>query len=281
MSKHIRFEQTARRLWCEPWLIMPRMHRVISDVFADHLNRKLSSPGISDLFDPVDAPTMEVQDGVAVIPIQGVISRKISQMERISGATDVVDLSAMIQQAEADPNVKAIVFDVDSPGGGVEGVEETAAQISAMTKPTIAHTSGIMASAAYWLGSAADLVYATSSSTVGSIGVYMAILDEARAYEEAGLHVDLIRSKKTPYKGAGLSGTSLTEEQRADFQAGVDYLYERFSGSVRAARPRISSDAMDGRTFFGSQSQQLGLIDAVAPLEKAISDARKMATLRR
>lgn len=277
----MRFERVARKLWCECWLILPRMHQVITGVFENHLQIRQQQPGVEELFDKAEPPAMDVRDGVAVIPIKGVISREISQMERISGAADVNEISAMVSMAEADSTVRAIVFDVDSPGGGVEGVEELAAQINATTKPSIAHTSGMMASAAYWLGAAADLIYASNSATVGSIGVYLPVLDQSRRYEQAGMYVDLIKSKKTPHKGAGFPGTSLTEEQRADFQAGVDYLYERFSGAVRKYRKQAKIEAMDGRTFFGSQAGEFGLIDANASLEKAIADARKMATMRK
>lgn len=276
----MRFERVARKLWCECWLILPRMHQVITGVFENHLQIRQQQPGVEDLFDKPEEMKYDVRDGVAVIPIKGVISREISQMEKISGAADVNDVSAMVAQAEADPNVRAIVFDVDSPGGGVEGVEELAEQIAGTKKPSVAHTSGMMASAAYWIGAAADMIYASNSSTVGSIGVYLPVLDQSRRYEQAGVYVDLIKSKKTPHKGAGFPGTSLTEEQRADFQAGVDYLYERFSGAVKRYRKQAKAEAMDGRTFFGSQAAGFGLIDAVATLATAIRDARKMAGMK-
>lgn len=280
MSNYIRFEKCARKIWAEPWLILPRMHQVISGVFADHLQRSVKQASVAELFEPQDAPAMQVRDGVGIIPVKGVISREISQMERISGAADVTEISAMVKMAEADPSVRAVVFDVDSPGGGVEGVEELAEEIGAMKKPSIAHTAGMMASAAYWIGSHASAIYATASATVGSVGVYLPILDESRAYEMQGVGVDLIRSTKTPMKGAGFPGTSLTEDQRANFQAGVDYLYERFSGAVKSNRKGISAEALDGRTMYGSQAGAHGLIDSVANLEKAITDARKLAGIR-
>lgn len=274
----MRFERVARKLWCEPWIILPRMHNVIAGVFAAHVNDRSNTAGLGDLFEPQEPEKMDIQDGVAVIPVRGVISREISSMERISGACDVEDIARMIGQAENDPNVRAAVFDMDTPGGGVEGVMETAEIIRAMKKPTISHTASMMASAGYWLGSAANAVYATGSSTVGSIGVYLPMLDQSRAMEQAGLVVDLIKSRKTPYKGAGYPGTSLTDDQRQDFQDGVDHLYDLFSGAVKRYRPMVSDDAMDGRTFFGTQAQAVGLIDSVASLQEAIRDAREMAS---
>lgn len=281
MSKYIRFEHVARKLWCEPWLILPRMHSVISGVFSDHLARRMENAGLGDLFEPQEEMPMEVRDGVAIIPVKGVISREISSMERISGAVDVMDIEDMIDEAEDREDVMAVVFEVSSPGGGVTGVEELAQRITDMKKPSVAWTGDMMASAAYWIGSAADVVYASTSADIGSIGVYLPIIDESRAMENAGKYVDLIRSTKTPHKGAGFPGTKLTEDQRAEFQAGVDYLYERFSGAVKRNRKMASADAMDGRTFFGPQALELGLIDAVAGLSTAINDARRMALMKR
>lgn len=281
MSKHIRFENVARKLWCEPWLILPRMHAVISGVFADHLSRRMDNAGLGDLFEPQEEMPMEVRDGVAIIPIKGVISREISSMERISGAVDVMDIEDMIDEAEDREDVRAVVFEVSSPGGGVTGVEELADRIKAMRKPSVAWTGEMMASAAYWIASAADVIYASTSADIGSIGVYLPVIDESRAMENAGMYVDLIRSTKTPHKGAGFPGTKLTADQRAEFQAGVDYLYERFSGAVKRNRKMASPDAMDGRTFFGPQALEYGLIDAVTGLSTAINDARRMAGMNR
>ena len=126
MSKYIRFEHVARKLWCEPWLILPRMHSVISGVFADHLARRMENAGLGDLFEPQEEMPMEVRDGVAIIPVKGVISREISSMERISGAVDVMDVEDMIDEAEDREDVIAVVFEISSPGGGVTGVEELA-----------------------------------------------------------------------------------------------------------------------------------------------------------
>ena len=281
MSKYIRFEHVARKLWCEPWLILPRMHAVISSVFEDHLSRRLDNAGLGDLFEPQEPEPMQVENGVAIIPVRGVISREISDMERISGAADVLDIEDMIDEAESRADVSAVMFDISSPGGTVTGVEELAQRIRDMRKPSLTWTGDMMASAAYWIGSAADIVYASTSADVGSIGVYLPIVDSTRAHEMAGEYVDLIRSTKTPHKGAGFPGTKLTEAQRAEFQAGVDYLYDRFAGAVKSARPMVSADAMDGRTFYGPQAKEMGLVDAIAGRKQALRDAATMGAMRR
>jgi signal peptide peptidase SppA len=180
----------------------------------------------------------------------------------------------LVQQ---DETVKAIVLDIDSPGGGVTGVEEAGARIRASSKPVIASVSGMAASAAYWLASQARAVYSTESAQTGSIGVYMALLDQSRRMEMEGVRVDLIKSEGSPLKAAGLPGLPLSDEQRANLQAQVDYIYARFTAAVSSTRRRLSADATKGGTFYGSAAKAAGLVDSIADLSTAIRDAAKLA----
>lgn len=275
----MKFERCLRRVWCEPWLILPTMHMTISGILARHY----AGDGIEidDLFDAPDA-AMTVADGVATIPIRGVISKDISKMERMSGAVDVREIETMLMAAASDVTVDAILLDVDSPGGTIQGVPELAARVAEVnnTKPVIAYTDGLMASAAYWISAGASAIYASESATVGSIGVYIALLDSSRAYELHGYKTDLIKSKDSPLKAAGLPGTSLTDEQRSDLQASVDYLYGQFSGFV-AKRRGVSPDAMRGQTMFGAQAVGVGLVDSVASLADAVRSAKLEGMMRK
>lgn len=277
MSKYTRFEKVARRLYCENWAILPRMHAVISDIFQKHVTRTISAQEI-ELFGEKEELVMSVVDGVAVIPVHGVISKGINAMDRMSGATDVDEIGAMLKAAMADESVSAVVLDVDSPGGSVSGVPELAAAVAELSKhkPVIAATESLMASAAYWISAGARAIYATPSAEVGSIGVYLPILDESGAYAAAGYKMEVLRSAETPLKGAGIPGTALTPEQRADLQAGVDYLFSMFSGFVKSHR-RVDSEAMRGQTLFGNQAKAAGLVDSIGGLAEAIRDAKKLA----
>ena len=274
--EYIRFEKTARRLYCEPWLILPRMHAVISDIFLQHVRNPTQAIGIA-LPEQPDVQA-EIIDGVAVIPVKGVIAKGISSMDRISGATDVDEIGEMISVAVADESVDAIVLDVDSPGGSVAGVPELSDAVYAATKskPVIAHTASLMASAAYWISAKANAIYATQSAEVGSIGVYLPILDESGAYAAAGYRMEVLKSAESPLKGAGIPGTSLTPEQRADLQAGVDYLYGMFAQAIKMRR-KPASEAMRGQTLFGAQALSAGLVDSIGSLTDAIRDAKKLS----
>jgi hypothetical protein len=171
-----------------------------------------------------------VENGVGILPICGPIGSNLSPIEKMLGGCDVADISASFDAFAVDPSVRTLLLDVDSPGGTVTGVPELAAQIAAFPKPTLAFTSGEACSAAYWLASQADDFLATPSASVGSVGVYLALLDSSAALARSGLFVDVI--KAGTYKAAGFPGTSLSEEQRALLQERVDMVHRMFMGAI-------------------------------------------------
>lgn len=277
---HARFMHCARKLYCEPWAITPAMHAQISDIFQRHVAGQ--SIDFEQPEDDVDPTDYDVIDGVAVLPIKGVISKDISDMERMSGAVDVEDVDAMLRSAMSRGDVDAIVLRVNSPGGSVDGVPELADAVAAASQivPVFAYADGLMASAAYYIAAGATAIYASRSAEVGSIGVYIALLDQSAAYAQQGYKRDIIKSSDTPMKAAGYPGTSLTPEQRAVWQSQVDFLYGEFSGFVRAHRS-VQDIALDGRTFLAPFAAEAGLVDSVASLQDAIRDAGEMGRKRK
>ena len=211
-----------------------------------------------------DRPQAYVRnDGIGVIPIDGVIGRGISPLESMLGAADIDTISEAIDAFEANPAVKKIAFRVNSPGGTVTGVPELASKIRRMSKPTMAYGEEAN-SAALWIAAAADKFTALPSGSIGSVGVYMVIPDFSQAYADAGVRMVVIKSKQSPLKGAGIEGTSLTEAQIADLQAQVDGIDEDFMASVRQTRTNVSQDAFTGGTFSGKQAARLGLVTGLA-----------------
>lgn len=285
----------TRAVYCEPWLIEPAMHRVLCGILDAHIKggrdeadaRKHGAELLAarepsaDEDDATEPAPYQIVDGVAVVPLSGVIGRKVSALEKSSGVTDVDGFANAVRQAANDPLARALVIDIDSPGGTVGGVQGAADAVRAASasKPIIAHSSDMMASAAYWIGSAAGAVYADETAVVGSIGVYAALLDSSRAMEMQGLKAEVFASG--PYKAAGLQGTSLTEAQRANIQARVDALAAIFKADVRRGRPAVSDEAMQGQTMLAGDARKAGLIDSVATIAGAIADARKWADMRK
>ena len=216
---------------------------------------------LSQLFG--QAPTAYVtEDGMGVVPIVGVIGKGLTPMEKMMGSCDLNDISMALDAMKADPAVKCIALQVSSPGGTVTGVEEIANQVRAMGKPTMAYTDSEMASAAYWIGSAADRVVASPSSTVGSVGVYMNLVDLSKAYDMAGAKSILIKSGI--YKGVGAEGTTMTAEQMSNLQESVDAIHADFKSAVNMKRTMVQANAMEGQTFSGKQAAQNGMVTGLA-----------------
>ena len=206
-------------------------------------------------------PVLEKFPPYAIVPIKGVIGRGLSDMEAACGACDIENVEEMLEDCVRDPAISVIVFDVDSPGGTSVGVPELAKRIRECGKRTIAFTSGDCCSAAYWLASQASEFYATPSSSVGSIGCYIAYHDMKAAFAQEGVTVDVIRAGAL--KGTGIPGTSLSDEQRAMLQGEVDEIHADFKADVLMVREFASESDMDGRQFSGKKAAEAGLVTAL------------------
>ena len=222
--------------------------------------------GFTDLLAQIfgEMPKPYKVGSVGVIPIVGVIGKGLSPIEKMTGSADLNDINKNIDAYVLDPEVKTIVFHIDSPGGVVGGVEETARKIANLSKPTVSYTDGMMASAAYWLGASADRVVASPSSDVGSVGVYMAIPDMSGLYKAAGVSMVVIKSSATPLKAAGIEGTSLTNEQISNYQSQVDGIYEDFVQSIKVKRKMVQAEALQGQTMSGKVAASKGLLTGLA-----------------
>ena len=124
---------------------------------------------------------------------------------------------------------------------------------------------------AYWLAASTRAILATPSAEVGSIGVYVAHQDMSALAKAMGLVVSVFRSGK--YKGAGVPGTSLSEDQAANIQSRVDSLAALFKSAVLTHRPGIAEETMQGQTFMGYQSAGVKLTDG---LVNNYEDAKKI-----
>jgi signal peptide peptidase SppA len=213
---------------------------------------------------------------VGVIPITGIISHRMNMMSQISGAggTSIEKLTAQFRQALGDTNCKAIVFDVDSPGGSVEGVMELASEIfnARKQKPITAVVNSMACSAAYWLASAANEIVCTPSGQAGSIGVYMTHQDESEALAKDGIKITVIKAGK--YKTEGNPSEPLSDEARAAFQSKVDDYYGMFVKAVAQNRGTSQAAVRDGygqgRSLLAAGALKEGLIDRVGTMDDVL-----------
>lgn len=212
---------------------------------------------------------------IGVIPIYGVIMPKANLMTEFSGGTTVEGIRGALRAALVDEEVSRIIFDVDSPGGSVEGIPELADEIRAARgqKPMTAVANYTMGSAAYFLGSQADEIVASPSAMVGSIGVYALHTDQSGFDEQVGIKPTYISAGK--YKVDGNPHEPLSDTARDHMQASVDYSYDQFVRAVAAARgvkpAEVRSGFGEGQLLDPGPAKAAGLIDRIATLDDVMS----------
>ena len=205
--------------------------------------------------------------GVAVIAFDGLLAPKANLLTRVCGATSAQWVTGQIKAALVDPQVKAIVLAIDSPGGTVHGTPELAQVVfdAARKKPVVAYSDGMLLSAAYWVGSAANAVYISGPTVqVGSIGVV------ATHRHDPASSLGITEIVAGRYKRIATSLAPLSADGAAYMQDQVNHIYGVFVNAVaayRGATPEVVNQSMaEGQTFIGQQSIDAGLVDAIMPL---------------
>jgi len=194
--------------------------------------------------------------------------------QQVFGGTSIQMLYQQFRQALDDKNVLAIVFDVDSPGGEVDGTMELANFIfrSRGRKKTIAVANGYALSAAYWLASAAGELVVEPSGQVGSIGVFSEHEDCSGALEKAGVKMSLIKAGK--YKTDGNPFEPLSESAREDMQSKVNAFYNAFVSDVARGRGVPQATVRNGfgcgRSVLAEAAVRVGMADRVATLDETL-----------
>jgi signal peptide peptidase SppA len=228
--------------------------------------------------EPSSNPLLSVEDGVGIIRIHGPLMRDPDLISSLLfGATDMNQVAEAIQEAVAQDAVKSILLDIDSPGGTVNGTPELAQAVAdaAKRKSIHAFSAGQMCSAAYWIASQCDAVYATPSARVGSIGVMLPFIDSAEKFRSQGLKVEVFAAGK--FKGMGTPGVSLSEEQRALIQSDLEEVATDFKSAVLARGRKIPDEAMEGQSFSARKAQRFNLAGTVKNRDEVIARLRSIA----
>lgn len=220
----------------------------------------------------------QVLDGVAVLPLFGVLAPRLSMMQEISGGTSTQIFGQWFEQALKDPNIKAIVLNVDSPGGSAYGNEEIAQIIRAARgqKPIKAVATNMMASAAYYIGSAADELIASPSAEVGSIGTYMIHGEGSRAAANEGYTYTVVKAGEN--KAVGNNVEPLTSSARAVLQERIDNLNTQFVAAVATNRnvspETVNKNFGQGKVMLAPAAKAAGLVDRVGTLNQVVGELR-------
>lgn len=223
-------------------------------------------------------------DKVAVIPVEGIIGEAGSSVfgGGVGVSADVI--RADLSQAQNDPQVKAVILSINSPGGSAVVSDQIYQYITEFKrntkKPVIANFGDTAASGGYYIASAADQIVANRASLTGSIGVIMEYYDASGLLRNIGVSPEVIKSGA--YKDMGSFARTTTDQERAILQSVVDEAYGQFVDRVAEGR-NMERDAVvalaDGRIYTGSQAKDNGLVDELGNLGVAVDLAKDFAGL--
>ncbi|WP_461785229.1 S49 family peptidase [Prosthecobacter sp.] len=224
---------------------------------------------------------LSVSDGIGIIDLHGPLMRQPDLISSLLfGATDMNEVTDAIQEAVRRDDVQSILIDINSPGGTVNGTPELAQAVAdaAKLKTTYAFSAGQMCSAAYWIASQCDAIYATPSARVGSIGVMLPFIDSTEKFRSEGLKVEVFAAGK--FKGMATPGVPLSEEQRALIQSDIEEIAAEFKTAVLARGRKIPDSAMEGQSFSARNAQRLNMAGMVKSRDEVLSRLRSMNAAR-
>lgn len=254
------YPRIIQKVYREPWLITAAAHGAIRHA----LESRLAGDVTEDVALPIEDDDRDPQQiaGVAVIPVYGILGRHLSSLETMCGGCSVDAIWGNLELAAEDSGIRSIVLDFDSPGGVVTGIPELASFIRDVNerKRCYAYTEACCCSAAYWLASQCEAMFATPSAEVGSIGVYSVYIDISKQLEKDGVTVNAISAGE--YKLTGAPFKPMTDEERAMLQTQVDSVYAAFKADVVRGHSIADAD-MQGQVFSGSEANKYGLVDMV------------------
>lgn len=255
----------------EPWAITQSALETILEI-AERENEKPEAVAARLGKELQNTHTVIERDGVAVIPVIGPLFRYANIFTAISGATSYEILAQDFTAALDNPDINAIILNIDSPGGEVNGCAELANMIFAARgkKPIIAYASGDAASGAYWIASAADSVVASETSGLGSIGV-VAVYRGAKPDKNAPTTIEIV-SSQSPFKRLNPE----TDEGRAKLQTRIDAMAEVFVTTLARNRGIEAAQVLEqfggGDILIGAHAVNAGLADRIGSLEKLIAE---------
>jgi signal peptide peptidase SppA len=275
------YPHLAQKLFNVPLAITPQKAEIVMAALADRfgLARLFHADGRvvalddwdDDIGEPAQARAYEVVEGIAIIPVTGTLVQKLGTLRPYSGMTGYDGLRANLSMALADDAVRAVVLDIDSPGGEVAGCFDLADSIykARGSKPIWSILTESAYSAAYALASACDRIVVPRTGGTGSVGVICMHVDMSKALGAAGVNVTLIHYGDR--KADGADSKPLSDEALSRYQSDVDAMGELFVKTV--ARNRGLSvktvRATQATTFLGAAGVEIGFADAVQAPDEA------------
>lgn len=223
-------------------------------------------------------PQIVPQDSVGIIVAKGTILNGKQPAGDIGGEST----SALLRKARFDDKIKAVVLRVDSPGGSAfasEQIRQEVLALKAAGKPVVASMSSMAASGGYWISASADYIYAKPTTLTGSIGIFGMITTFENSLASLGIHTDGVATSDW----AGIRPSrALTPQVKAVIQRHIERGYHEFISMVASER-NMSVEQVDkiaqGRVWSGKKALEIGLVDALGDLDKAVAKAAELAKM--
>lgn len=265
----------ASRLYGTPLLIArPKLEVILGVVARKMAGDTLATPPPTTP-DVSTSGGLQIQEGIAILPVLGTLVRRSSYIGAASGLTSYHDIEAMAEQAFADGQVRAVLLEIDSSGGEAGGVFDLAQRLRQLAqtsgKPLWAIADEAALSAAYAIACAAGRLWLTRTAEVGSIGVVAVHVDESVADAKAGMSYTFLHAGA--HKVDGHPHAPLPAPVAADIQADIDQLHEQFISLVAGFR-RLTVEAIrdtEARVYRGEAALQVGLADQIGTRNEAIT----------
>lgn len=256
-----------------PWIVMGIVLFLVVALFAfgafscSHAVNRLAQGSAFGMMDEALATT---GDTVGVIDITGSIQYDGS-------ACSPEGLSALLDEAEANPDIKAVVLRVNSGGGAATAGEEMAAYVREFSKPIVVSSASMNCSAAYEISSQADYIFTNKTTAIGAIGTILQTNDISGLLDKLGIKTENFTSAES--KDSSYGTRPLTEEERAYYQKLVDDINETFIATVAEGRSMAPDDVRTlatGMQFTGMEAVENGLADEIGTYDAALDKAAEL-----
>jgi protease-4 len=220
-------------------------------------------------------------DAIYEIRLEGVISAEKYSGLLMEETVTPEEIISQLDEAESNPDVKAILIRVNSPGGSAAASQEIYEELKKVEKPVVVSVSETCASGAYYISAAADSIIANRSSSVGSIGVIMQIPNFEGLFEQLG--IEYVTIKQGEFKDVGSPDRPITEEETSMLEAQLKEIYEQFISDVADSRGMEISEVRElatGWVYLGTEALDLGLIDEIGNYKDAIEAAAELGGIK-
>lgn len=190
------------------------------------------------------------------------------------------EIAEQIAELDARPDIGAIVFVINSPGGSVVASREIYSSIDSLSKPTVSYFKETAASGAYYISTPTDYIISEPYAITGSIGVITPTLEASKLFEDWGINFTSITSGD--HKDMGSEYKPLDEEEQEILQSMIDAVFEDFKSVILENREdkldmELFDQALDGRIMLGLDAKEVGLVDEVGTKKDAVNKAAELA----